>query len=312
MSAWSLATPVALVVFNRPDTTRQVMNVVRQARPPMLLVVADGPRLDRPGEAQRCAEVRGVVEAVDWPCEVLTNYSDVNLGCRQRVATGLTWVFDQVEEAIILEDDCVPHPSFFRFCEELLTRYRYNNQVMIVSGDNFQMGRQRTKDSYYYSRYPHIWGWATWRRAWRLFDDEMRLWPEVRDGGWLKDLFGSYSVAGYWRRHLQAAYDRRIDTWDYGWAFACWVYHGLCVLPNVNLVTNIGFNVAATNTRGNSRVANLAAEEMRFPLAYPPFMIADERSDALTASRLFRSAGMVGYVKWALRVLSQQLGRHSR
>lgn len=312
MSAWSPATPVALVVFNRPDTTRQVMNVVRQARPPKLLVVADGPRLDRPGEAQQCAEVRGVVEAVDWPCEVLTNYSVVNLGCRQRVVTGLTWVFDQVEEAIILEDDCVPHPSFFRFCEELLARFRYNNQVMIVSGDNFLFGRRRTPYSYYYSRYPHIWGWATWRRAWRLFDDEMRLWPEVRDGGWLKDLFGSDSVVRYWRRRLQAAYDRRIDTWDYGWAFACWIHHGLSVLPNVNLVTNIGFNVAATHTRGNSRVANLAAEEMRFPLAHPPFMITDERSDALTASRLYRSAGMAGYVKWALRGLSQRLGRHSR
>lgn len=307
MPSWSVVTPVVLLVFNRPDTTRRVMEVVREVKPSKLFVVADGPRTDRPREAEQCAAVRSVVETVDWPCDVRTNYCDMNLGCRRRVSTGLTWVFDQVEEAVILEDDCVPHPSFFRYCDELLVRYRQSSQVMLISGDNFQMGRQRTPYSYYFSRHPHIWGWATWRRAWQFYDDEMRLWPEVRDGRWLKDLFGSESVARYWRSRLQQVYENRLDSWGYRWAFACWMQHGLSILPNVNLVTNVGFSAQATHTRGASRLANLAASEMKFPLRHPGFMIPDQRADGHTSTLMFRAPGIIGYLRWIIRVLLQRL-----
>ncbi|MFM7711944.1 MAG: glycosyltransferase family 2 protein, partial [Microcystis sp.] len=142
-----------------PDTTARVFEAIRQAKPPKLLVVADGPRADRADDIEKCKAARAIIEGVDWDCEVLTNYSDVNLGCKNRVSSGLNWVFDTVEEAIILEDDCVPDPTFFRFCEELLEYYRHDQRIMVISGNNFQFGKKRTGYSYYFSVYTHCWGW---------------------------------------------------------------------------------------------------------------------------------------------------------
>ena len=183
MTNWKLETPVAFLVFNRPHTTDKVFSEIAAANPRKLLIVADGPRPDQPGEAERCVAVRAIVDRVDWDCEVLTNYSDINLGCKARISSGLDWVFDTVEEAIVLEDDCLPHPSFFRFCEELLVKYRDDERIAQIGGVNFQSGRRRTNYSYYFSRYAHIWGWATWRRAWRHYDVALKAWPLIRDGG---------------------------------------------------------------------------------------------------------------------------------
>ena len=162
MSTYICKSPVAFLVFNRPETTRRVFAEIAKARPRKLLLVADGPRRQLPDEHARCREVRQIVSGVDWDCEILTNYSEDNLGCVVRVSTGIDWVFTQVEDAIILEDDCLPHPTFFRFCDEMLEMYRVDDRIMTISGDNFQFGRRRWNYSYYFSRYPHIWGWATW------------------------------------------------------------------------------------------------------------------------------------------------------
>jgi hypothetical protein len=147
MTKFQLKTPVALIIFKRPDTTERVFETIRQAKPPKLLVVADGPRTDQPGEAEKCAATRAIIDRVDWDCEVLKNYSDSNLGCGLRPATGISWVFEQVEEAIVLEDDCVPHPTFFRFCEELLEYYRHDERIMSISGINPYFGRRRAEYS---------------------------------------------------------------------------------------------------------------------------------------------------------------------
>ncbi len=283
-----LNTPVLFLVFNRPDVTARVFESIRHAKPSRLYVAADGPRLNIPGEAEKCALARTVIDRVDWPCEVLTNYSDVNLGCKRRVSSGLNWVFNTVEEAIILEDDCVPHPTFFRFCEELLEKYRHDDRVMVISGNNFQFGRKRGNYSYYFSRYNHIWGWASWRRAWRNYDVDMKLWPEVRNGEWLRDLLGD-DVARYWTENFEMAYNGKIDSWDYQWTFACWIHNGLSILPNVNLVSNIGFNSEATHTKDSeSKVANLPMEEMGFPLIHPNFVIRDARADDFTHNLVFK------------------------
>ncbi|MEW6491011.1 MAG: glycosyltransferase family 2 protein, partial [Cyanobacteriota bacterium] len=164
-----MKTPVVFIIFNRPDTTQKVFEAIRQAHPPLLFVIADGPRPNKPGEDQKCAATRAIIDQVDWDCEVLTNYSEINLGCERRVSSGLNWVFDTVEEAIILEDDCLPHPTFFSFCEELLDYYRNDQRVMVITGQNVQFGRKRTDYTYYFSRYNHCWGWASWRRAWRSY-----------------------------------------------------------------------------------------------------------------------------------------------
>ena len=146
---------------------------------------------------RRNAPPRAVVEQVDWNCEILRDYADVNLGMKRREKSGFDWVFSEVEEAILLEDDCVPHPNFFRFCENLLDRYRNDTRVKTISGSNYQFGRRGTEDSYYFSRYAPTWGWATWRRAWKFYDGEMKLWPKVREEGWLEDILRDTRAVRY-------------------------------------------------------------------------------------------------------------------
>lgn len=282
MSAWQLKTPVALLIFNRPDTTRRVFEEIARARPPKLLVVADGPRAERPGEAEMCAQTRSIVERVNWPCEVITNYSEVNLGCKNRVSSGLDWLFTQVDEAIILEDDCLPHPSFFRFCEELLERYRNDERVGMISGDNFQFGRRVSDGSYYFSKYTHIWGWATWRRAWKHYDVSVKFWPQFLSSGHFER--ASFPVErSYWKAAWDAVSAGKFDTWDYQWTLACWTQSMLVVVPEVNLVSNIGFGPAATHTFRSSPLANMETAEITWPLREPSIMAANPVADLRTA-----------------------------
>jgi len=287
MNDWQLKAPVAFFIFNRPYTTEKAFEAIRQAKPTKLLVVADGPRADRPGEVEKCAAARAIIDRVDWDCEVLKNYSDVNQGCKLRVSSGLDWIFDTVEEAIILEDDCLPHPAFFRFCEELLEKYRGDKRIAMISGVNFQFGRKRTSYSYYFSRYTHIWGWASWRRAWEYYDVTMKLWPTIKEGGWLQDILGNFQTSKYWGNIFQSVYDGKINTWDYQWTFACWVQCGLSILPNVNLVSNIGFGINSTHTKGQSKFANMPVEPITFPLLHPPYVLRDAMADAYTENDQF-------------------------
>jgi hypothetical protein len=237
---------VTLIIFNRPDTTQRVFEAIARARPATLLVVADGPRADRPGEAERCAAARAVIDGVDWDCRVLTDYSPVNLGCRRRVSSGLDWVFSQVEDSIILEDDCLPHPDFFSFSEAMLERHRHDERIMAVGGSNLAAGRIRGDASYYFSRHCHIWGWATWRRAWRHYDVAMNALPALLDR--LDDYYPVPAEAAHWRQMFGATHAGLIDTWDYQWQFAIMRRHGLTIVPNANLVSNIGFRPDATHT----------------------------------------------------------------
>lgn len=290
MNNGKVSAAIAFIIFNRPDTTAKVFAEIARAKPSKLLVVADGPRPNRPGEAEKCVAARKIIEQVNWDCEVLTNYSDVNLGCKRRVSSGLDWVFDTVEEAIVLEDDCLPDSSFFRYCDELLELYRDDRRIATIGGDNFQFGRTRTPYSYYFSRYNHVWGWAGWRRSWKHYDVYLTRWPEIRDGGWLVDYFGNTRQAAYWTRIFDLVYQGKIDTWDYQWTFACWLQNGLTALPNVNLISNIGFGADATHTGGTSQVADIPTKAMEFPLRHPPFIIRDSRADVRTDKLFFDSS----------------------
>lgn len=289
----SMTTPVAFLIFNRPDTTLKVFKEIAKARPPKLLVIADGPRSSRLDEADKCAATRAIINQVDWDCEVLTNYSDINLGCKKRVSSGLGWVFDTVERAIILEDDCLPHPTFFSFCEELLHYYKDDERVMHISGDNFQFGHKRTNHSYYFSRYNHVWGWASWRRAWQYYDVELKLWETINEEDWLTDILGNQKIAHSWEQIFQAVYDGKIDTWDYQWLFACWLQSGLSILPNHNLISNIGFGTGATHTTAVSEFANMPIEAMEFPLRHPKFVLRNTQADQLSQIRQFNTPSLV-------------------
>ena len=283
-----MRTPVAFLIFNRPKVTAQVFGTIRQARPERLFVVADGPRADRPGEAEKVAAARAVTEAVDWPCEVVRDYSDVNLGCGERISSGITRVFEQVEEAIVLEDDCLPHPSFFGYCGKLLDRYREDERVMTISGDNFQGGARRGEPgaSYYFSKYMHCWGWATWRRAWRHFSLDVPFWPDVRDAGLLAAACPAARERAYWTEIFDRVHRREIDTWDYPWLLCVWLQSGLTAIPNVNLVSNIGFGEGATHTSSSSPFANRPADAVG-ELSHPDFVCPDHAADAFVNKIMF-------------------------
>lgn len=272
---------VAFLIFKRPDITAQVFEAIRAVKPQKLLVIADGPRADRPGEAEDCAATRAIIDRVDWECEVFKNYSEVNLGCAKRVASGLDWVFDLVESAVIMEDDCIPHPSFFSYCAELLHEYKNDRRIMSIAGSNFQFGRRVTDYSYYYSRYHDCWGWATWRRAWQYFDFDMKLWPELKESSFLIDQLSDANQAKYWQQKFDLTYGLHKDSWFYRWLFSCWVQNGIALVPNLNLVSNIGFSAGATHTVEAARYANLPREEIPLPLKHPPFMFPHREADRL-------------------------------
>lgn len=281
-----LDVPVCLLVYRRPELTRRVFEAVREARPRRLLVVADGPGQGDEAETRLCEMTRAIVQDVDWDCAVQTQFADSNMGLRARVSSGLSWVFSQVEEAIILEDDCLPDPSFFPYCAELLNRYRNDERVMLISGDNAHGYRPRSA-SYYFSRYALIWGWATWRRAWARYDDLMTSWPKSRDSGWTERLFPDPGAAAQWRAKFEDGHSR-FNSWARAWIYACFQHKGLCAIPGHNLVSNIGFGQDATHTKGliDGRSA-VATTSLSFPLRHPGWIMADPAADRFIERRLF-------------------------
>jgi hypothetical protein len=249
----SLDVAVCFCIFNRPDTTRRVFDRIRDARPARLLVVGDGPRADRPGEADLVRACREIVSGVDWPCRVETCYSETNLGCARRMSSGLTWAFSQADPLIVLEDDCVPDPSFFGYCQELLVRAN-DARVAMISGDCFAPATATSTGttapaSYRFSTWAHIWGWASWRRAWAQYDLAIRNWPRLKQTGALLRVLGDRNQAAYWTGVFDAVHAGQIDTWDYSWQFTVFRTGGLVVLPSVNLVSNIGLVARGTHTR---------------------------------------------------------------
>lgn len=212
-----LNTPVAFIVFNRPDLTRLTFEAIRKQQPAQLFLIADGQRSGHPSDAVQCTEVRKIVERIDWPCEVRFNYSERNLGCKDRIVTGLDWVFSQVEQAIILEDDCLPHPDFFMFCEAMLHRYWDDSRVMVITGNNHQGGRRRGDASYYFSKYPHIWGWATWRRAWNLNDSTLAFWPSWKNSASWKKYIPDRLERTYWTDRFNEVRQGNQTIWSYQW-----------------------------------------------------------------------------------------------
>lgn len=247
-----LDTPILFLVFNRPETTQKVFDRIRQIRPKQLFVAADGPRQDRPEEKVKTDEVRKIItDNIDWDCEVKTLFREQNLGCGKAVSEGITWFFTQVEQGIILEDDTLPDLSFFNFCEDLLNRYSDNQQVMLITGSNFQSGKSWGKSSYFFSKYPKIWGWASWRRAWQHYNFSLDGLNKFLDEGKLEHFTQTTEEEKYWRKTFQSFQGpNRIDTWDYQWIFSIWQQEGLSITPNKNLITNIGFSDNATHTKG--------------------------------------------------------------
>ena len=269
-----LNTPVALIVFNRPEPTRRVFAAVAAARPSRLFIIADAPRADKPGEQQRCDEVMKIVSAVDSRCTVETNLAAENLGCRRRVKSGLDWVFSLVEEAIILEDDCLPDPSFFPYCSQLLERYRNCGQVGIISGFNPLQSSFPFPYSYYFTKLVLIWGWATWRRTWQKYDETLISWPRVKEDGLLSLMWRDRKAYQMWTGIFESMYSGAgPNAWSYQLVYSSWMRNWLNIIPSRNLVQNIGFDQDATHTKKADAGLKIPAETLNFPIAHPPALM---------------------------------------
>jgi hypothetical protein len=280
-------TPVVLCVFNRPRHTREVMRKIAAVRPARFFVIADGPRAAHTGEADLCDEVREHIAALaTWPTSISWNVAPNNLGNRKRIQSGLDWVFAEVEEAIILEDDCVPDLSFFSFCSTLLEHYRHESRVGTIAGSNYLTDGPAAPASYLFSRYPLVGGWATWRRTWRLYDRDLDGWPASRSSKWLDRILDDPLASLYWRLIFDQA-QAGSDTWDYALTYSCWRAGFLSIHPRTNLVSNIGFGPEATHTLIRTNIADLPARPIEFRLAHPVDIVPAREHDTLLERSLY-------------------------
>ncbi len=298
--------PVLFLVFNRPDLAQRVFAQIREARPTRLFIAADGPRADRPDDVQACRECRELAAQVDWPCEVKTLFREQNLGCGAAVGSAITWFFDNVEAGIILEDDCLPDPSFFPFCAELLARYKDEERVMSISGDCFFPDDIFSPHSYVFSIYVHVWGWATWRRAWGKYNPGMHGFKEAGERNELISWLGSKAAADYWTDIMRRFRAGEIDSWAYPWLFSCWQHHGMSIVPEVNLVSNIGSDSRGTHVGGKpSSTVGRPLTPMNFPLRHPQEMVRNAALERKTESLYHSSvvAAQSVWKRWAITLL---------
>ena len=281
-ASYQTKSPVLFVIFNRPDTTQLVFDQIRIAKPKKLYIAADGPRQKFEGEASLCKQTRAITDNVDWDCEVKRLSREENFGCRDGVSAAISWFFSQEEEGIILEDDCLPAKSFFRFCDTLLEKYRDDTRIRHITGCNLQLGKKWGDASYYFSNRTHVWGWASWRRVWADYDKTLAKYnaDEVRTN--MLNIYRDNMIAGYWTNIFEGVKAGRINSWAYQLDFANFFNHGLTLIPNENLISNIGFVSGATHTVDRDNVyANIPISEIG-QITDPLFMVPEKRADLFT------------------------------
>jgi hypothetical protein len=309
MTVKSFETPVLLLIFNRPDTTQKVFNQIRKARPAQLFVGTDAPRKNHPDDIEKCRKVLEIFEYIDWECKLSIFTHDENVGGKIGITSAMDWFFSQVDEGIILEDDCVPDESFFPYCQELLERYRDDERIMMVCGCGFPLTKRSrgAECSYYFSRYTFAWGYATWKRVWKQYDIAITKWPIIRDGGWLNDILGDRVAVKYWTNIFNGVYNGEIYSHDYQILFMCWIQAKLCIVPNTNLISNIGFNEDATHTKEKCAVSDLPVYTMQFPLKHPSFMIRDDMADRLSQKEIFPDPPLFIRIRCALGLILRKI-----
>ncbi|MEI8061182.1 MAG: acyltransferase [Candidatus Berkelbacteria bacterium] len=291
-----METAILFLIFNRPDTTARVFDAIRKAKPRRLYIAADGPRINKAGEPELCKETRKIVEKIDWLCEVKKLFRHENLGCKVAVSSAIDWFFEHEEEGIILEDDCLPNSSFFTFCQTLLEKYRDNEQIMMICGDNFLSGMKNrdNKSSYYFSKYGFVWGWATWRRAWSKYDVNLSKLPAFKSKEKIKRIFNNASEQKYWLDIFDLAAAGKIDTWDYQLVFSIFNNNGLSAVSNENLVSNIGFSDNSTHTK-EGPLSNLETFEIS-NIVHPKSVDWDTLADRYFYRNHFNPTSFMGFV----------------
>lgn len=285
-------TAVLFLVFNRPNLTKRVFEVISEVKPPRLYIACDGPRPDRPGEVELVQQVRSIATKINWVCQVNTLYQDKNIGCQFGPRKGIDWFFSQEAEGIILEDDCLPNTSFFYFCEQMLIRYRKDERFMAISGTNI-FPKLNTDGDYFVSKYPLMWGWATWARAWSKYDPDINSWSDQRKSRWLETLdLGGLSFRLTWQEIFDKTnlLKEKATWWDYQWIYSCWVSNGWSIIPSRNLVSNIGFQESATHTfKIDPYRSNLKRYNLYPPYTEPNSLMPDKEADIYVSKYWFQA-----------------------
>lgn len=277
---------VLFLIFNRPYETYRVFEQIRKAKPSKLFIAADGPRKNNLNDLKLCKDAREIVSKIDWPCTISTRFQENNLGCKMHVSSAISWFFNQVDQGIILEDDCLPDQSFFYFAELMLEKYKNISEIMHINGTNFQFGNKRGDASYYFSRCPHVWGWATWKRAWQQYDVEMNNLNQYIKSKKIYDLFEKKLSAKFWISLFKHIKSKKIDTWDAQWAYTIMKSCSLAVTPNYNLVKNIGFGISSTHTRSNNN--KLEQESSHLPsIIHPKTISPNTGADTFLIEKIY-------------------------
>jgi hypothetical protein len=300
--------PVFLAIFNRPEMTRAVLDNLRQIKPKRLFIAADGPRRDRPDDIEKCRLARLEATTVDWPCDVTTRFLDENLGCDPAVSSAICWFYEQVEYGIILEDDCIVHPDFFSFCGELFVRYADDLRVMQISSLSPYAAREHPYDYHFSRTFRCSGGWGTWRRAWKHYTGDMQCYSDDEARAILKAYYPDYTKFSYlYNALLKFKKGTAVcwQHWDFQWTLACFAQNGLCIVPENNLMMNIGFGDDSTHTQQMNPVfENLQVQPLRFPLRHPRFVYADSFPERGLDKKIYRSLSLKSKCMYLLRRVS--------
>ncbi len=289
-SPYQTKSAILFIIFNRPDTTLLVFNEIKAARPKRLYVAGDGPRSSKPGEDVLCSQTRDTIKQVDWECEVKTLFRETNGGCKEAVSAAVNWFFEQEEEGIILEDDCLPAKSFFRYCDTLLEKYRHDHRVRHITGCNLQHGNKWGNSTYYFSNVSHVWGWAGWRRVWNDYDKELTAYGKQEARRHLYDIFQEPILAEAWSDIYNKQKDGKINSWAFPLTFINFFNNGLCAIPNENLISNIGFGSGATHTVDEKSLnANIPLSEVG-EITHPVFILPEKQADLFSMNYEFKVA----------------------
>ncbi len=276
-------TPILFIIFNKCSQTLQVFNAIREIKPQKLYIAADGPRKNNSEDYEKCKKTREIINLIDWDCELHTRFPDKNHGCDESIPSAIDWFFKHNEMGIILEDDSLPSKSFFSFCEIMLNHYKNDSRIMNISGNNFLNNRIIGDGSYYFSRTPLICGFATWRRAWKLYNKTFSTLPKFIEQNQIANIFDDFIIQKARIYHFKKIYSKKGEAWDFAWSYSVYCQNGLCIVPNVNMITNIGFGLKESLHchNANDRYANMKRYDIN-EIIHPAFMIPNKEADLYT------------------------------
>lgn len=286
--------PILVIAFNRPLHAARILDAIREGKPDRIYIAIDGPRAGNSNDVKAVEDTKEVFEGINWPCEVFKLYREVNLGCKTAVSGAITWFFSHEESGIILEDDCLPSKDFFAYCEDMLIRYKDEQTVMHINGVNYQDGRQRGSADYYFSKVCHVWGWATWRRAWQLYDIELSGLEQFFNDDLYKSILNYKTGRAFWEPAFINTKKGLVDTWDYQWVFSVWKNNGLVIAPNYNLISNIGFDALATHTKSfDKKVSERAFQVMPTTRTYTDILVPNFKADLYSFTTMFKQRNIL-------------------